>query len=102
MIIDRALYTEIKLINNNPSIINNIINAPENYVNFSDKGKLLLSIITLGISHIVINLIEDHRKEKVRSECITITKNLLSSLNSIENQQSEEKVILISFLKAKG
>lgn len=104
MIIDRALSTElnteIKLINNNnPSIINNIINAPENYVNFSDKGKLLLSIITLGISHIVINLIEDHRKEKVRSECITITKNLLSSLNSIENQQSEEKVILISLPK---
>ncbi|MDR5617066.1 hypothetical protein [Arsenophonus sp.] len=104
MIIDRALSTELntelKLINNNnSSIINNIINDPENYVSFSDKGKLLLSIITLGISHVVIHLIEDHRKEKSRAECIAITKNLLSSLNSIENQQSEEKVIFISLSK---
>ena len=71
MIIDRALSTELntepKLINNNnPSIIDNIINDPENYVSLSEKGKLLLSIITLGVSYIVINLIEDHRKEKAR------------------------------------
>ncbi|HGJ5875498.1 MAG TPA: hypothetical protein ACHBX0_02675 [Arsenophonus sp.] len=62
MIIDRALSTELntetKLINNNkPNIIDNIINDPENYVSLSDKGKLLLSIITLGVSYIVINLI---------------------------------------------
>ncbi|MFV9997777.1 MAG: hypothetical protein AB8W37_12110 [Arsenophonus endosymbiont of Dermacentor nuttalli] len=71
MIIDRALSTKLntepKLINNNnPSIIDNIINDPENYVSLSEKGKLLLSIITLGVSYIVINLIEDHRKEKAR------------------------------------
>ncbi|RXK33285.1 hypothetical protein BBD39_08315 [Arsenophonus endosymbiont of Bemisia tabaci Asia II 3] len=104
MIIDRALSTELntelKLINNNnSSIINNIINDPENYISFSDKGKLLISIITLWISHVVIHLTEDHRKEKSRAECIAITKNLLSSLNSIENQQSEEKVIFISLPK---
>lgn len=104
MIIDRALSTELntetKLINNNkPNIIDNIINDPENYVSLSDKGKLLLSIITLGVSYIVINLIEDHRKEKPRAECIAITKYLSSSINSIEKEQSEEKVILIPLPK---
>ncbi|MFS1538762.1 MAG: hypothetical protein ACL7BU_08825 [Candidatus Phlomobacter fragariae] len=91
MIVNPALSIEL---NTETKLINKITNASENYVSFSDKGKLLLSIITLGISYIIICLIKDHKKEKYRTECIQITKLLLSSLNNLEKEQSEEKFIL--------
>ncbi|HGJ5878270.1 MAG TPA: hypothetical protein ACHBZ9_04145 [Arsenophonus nasoniae] len=99
MIIDRNLSTELNIdtrfINtDNPSIIENITNNPDNYVNFSDKGKLLLSIVTLGISYVIINLIEDHNKEKSRSECINITKKLLSSFDNIKGEQKTVHISL--------
>ncbi|MBG6248700.1 MULTISPECIES: hypothetical protein [Symbiopectobacterium] len=73
------------------SIINDAIFSPENSVNFSDEGRILLAIVTLGVSYVVIKLLEDYRQNKVKTNILSITTTLLNSIERLDESASEEK-----------
>lgn len=79
------------------SILDNVINAPENYVNFSDDGKRLLAVMTLGISYLVIKLIEDHRQCRAQSEYVLTASVLLTAIDSMDVGGTTDKKIVIPF-----
>ncbi len=77
------------------SIINNAIFSPKNSVNFSDEGKILLAIVTFGVSFVVIKLLEDYRQNKVKTDVLSITMTLLNSIECLEGSACKEKKIKI-------
>ncbi|MGL9721215.1 hypothetical protein [Symbiopectobacterium sp.] len=78
------------------SIINDAILSPENSVNFSYEGRVLLAIVTLGVIYVVIKLLEDYRQNKVRTDVLSITTTLLNSIERLDESAYEEKKIRIS------
>lgn len=77
------------------SIISNATFSPNNHVFFSDTGRVLLAIVTLGVSCIVIKIIEDYKQCKAQAEVLSISLALLNSIDCLDGSNNNEKVIRI-------
>lgn len=88
--------------NEEHSIIKDITQCPKNFVQFSKEAKFVLAIMTLGISPLVIKLIEDHRKEKSGTDCSIIIKNLLRAIDDQQGTMKEKSFLSIALPKGES